>query len=39
MGFNYNILSRRLDSDITSFLSLKGIKKYLRVDSEKEMIC
>ena len=36
MGFNYNILSRRLDTDIPSFLSLKGIKKYLRVDSEKD---
>lgn len=36
MGFNYNILSRHLDSDLPSFLSLKGIKKHLRIDSEKD---
>ena len=36
MTFNYNIVSRRLENDLPSFLSLRGIKKYLRVDSEQD---
>lgn len=36
MNFNYKIISKRLDNDLPSFLSLKGIKTYLRIDFDKD---